>query len=103
MFPIGLSVKTISITFYFLIRSHIHVGFEVGSQFNQSRHQEKPDSLCALLNVADVVAAHCACSHVADERKEFILCQEKKQSCIKNVKKKSDFHIKTAFVVNVSC
>lgn len=51
---------------------------------NLLRHWEKLNLLWALLDVADIVATHRACAHVADERKEFILWQERKQSCIQN-------------------
>lgn len=35
--------------------------------------------LLILLDVADIVAAHCACPHVTDERKQLVLWPEGKQ------------------------
>lgn len=78
-------LKTNGNSYHFLTSNHF---LSTCKQAAKSIYQDmlKLNSLWAFLDVADVVAAHRACSHVADECKEFILWRERKQSCIRNRK-----------------
>lgn len=96
------NLKTIHISFHFRMSCRFYVHMSAGSQIHRSRHQAKLNLLWPLLDVAHVVAAHRACSHVADERKEFILWQDRTQRCIRN-REAQIFYIKRAFQMLSMC
>ncbi len=61
-----------SVGSYFLVTCCV---FKISLKLKSNKQKTKQQNLLLiLLDVADVVAAHCACPHVTDERKQLIFC-----------------------------